>query len=146
MNKKESCVMIFVTPQSSCARLIEAGSKIAAKEHKRAVIVSVVKENNQENINALNDLYECVEKNHVDMNLYFNDDPYITSAVAAKRFNASVIITGFPGERGSGFIFSVHELLPDIPIIMIDYDNTEYKILPFKKSDVEKAKSSVNLE
>lgn len=146
MKPIEPCVMIFVTPQQSCARLIEAGTRIAACENKKAIIVSVIRGNDHKSIDALNNLYDCVEKSQADMNLYFNDDPDITAAVAAKKFNASTIVTGFPGERGSGFIHSVHELVPDIPITMVDYDNTEYKILPFKKADAEESRTSINLK
>ncbi len=128
MSINESCVTVFVTPQSSCARLIEAGAEIAAAEGKKEIVISVINPLTGSKSKELNELYAEVEKHNANMNVYFNSEPVLTAAVAAKRFNTSTIITGYPGENSMGFISYLHELLPDIPIIMIDTDNRQYKL------------------
>ena len=61
-------------------------------------------------------------------------------AVAAKKENASTFVTGFPAEGSSGFIARIHELIPELPITMVDKDGSEYRIIPFSKEDLEAAK------
>ena len=51
---------------------------------------------------------------------YFNDSPDILAAVVAAKESASAIVTGFPRENSSGFVNRLHDLVPAIPIIMID--------------------------
>lgn len=128
MNNDESCITVFVTQQSSCARLIEQGAEIAAAQGKKEIVISVINPASGTKTDELNELYAEVEKYNANMNVYFNSEPVLTAAVAAKRLNTSTIITGFPGENSMGFISYLHELLPDIPIIMIDKDNKRYKL------------------
>lgn len=145
MKSNENCIMVCVTQQVSCARLIEAGAKIANQESKALIVVSVISKDHPHSMDILNTLYETVEKHNANMNVYFNDSAIITTAAAAKKFNADLIITGFPGVKGSGFIGALHEIVPDIPITMIDEDMTEYKINPFDYAELEKIKASLNL-
>lgn len=141
--KKQSCIIVCVTPQDSCARLIEAGARIAEKENKSLVVLSIFKEKNGLNANeggALETLYGAARKYNARMSIYFNDNPAIVAAIVSKRENASVFVTGFPEEGSSGFIARVHELLPELPVTMVDKNSDEYKIIPFSKEDLESAK------
>ncbi len=141
--KRQSSVIVCVTTQDSCTRLIEAGARIAEKENKSLVVLSVFKEKNGLNANeggALEILYEAARKYNARMNIYFNDSPAIVAAVVSKKENATVFVTGFPAEGSSGFIARIHELLPELPITMVDKDASEYKIIPFSKEDLEAAR------
>ncbi|MBQ4625989.1 MAG: hypothetical protein IJB45_01915 [Clostridia bacterium] len=143
MPKKNSSVVVCVTPQDSCLRLIEAGARIAKEENKPLVVLSVFREKNGLNANeggALEKLYECARIFNARMSIYFNDSPAIVAAVAAKKENASTFVTGFPAEGSSGFIARIHELIPELPITMVDKDGSEYRIIPFSKEDLEAAK------
>ncbi len=135
--------MVCVTPQQSCARLIEAGARIAAQENLPLSVISVFKEKNGLNANeggALENLFECAKKYNAGMNIYFNDSPALVVAVSAKKNNASTLVTGFPAEGSSGFIARIHEILPELPITMVDNDSNEYKIIPVSEEDIERAK------
>lgn len=141
--KKNSSVIVCVTPQDSCARLIEAGARIAKNENKPLVVLSVFREKNGLNANeggALEKLYECARNVNARMNIYFNDSPALVAAVVSKKENASTFVTGFPAEGSNGFIARIHELIPELPITMVDKDGSEYKIIPFSKEDLEAAK------
>ena len=143
-NKKQSCVMVCVTPQESCSRLIEAGARIAKEENLPLAVVSVFRESSGLDADigaALENLFACSQKFQATMNVYFNDSPALVLAVVAKKNNATTLVTGFPGERSNGFIASIHELLPDLPITMVDGSSNEYKIIPFDKSELEKVKN-----
>lgn len=135
--------MVCVTPQQSCARLIEAGARIATQENLPLSVISVFKEKNGLNANeggALENLFECAKKFNAGMNIYFNDSPALVVAVSAKKNNASTLVTGFPAEGSSGFIARIHEILPELPITMVDNDSNEYKIIPVSEEDIERAK------
>ena len=135
--------MVCVTPQHSCARLIEAGARIAAQENLPLSVISVFKEKNGLNANeggALENLFECAKKFNAGMNIYFNDSPALVVAVSAKKNNASTLVTGFPAEGSSGFIARIHEILPELPITMVDNDSNEYKIIPVSEEEIKRAK------
>lgn len=140
---KQPCVMVCVTPQHSCARLIEAGAGIAEREGVPLKVISVFRESSGLNANeggALETLFECAKNFDASMNVYFNDSPALVIAVAAKKNNAVTLVTGFPAEGSSGFIARIHELLPELPITMVDNDMKEYRIIPVDPEEVEAAR------
>jgi K+-sensing histidine kinase KdpD len=144
-NQKQTCVMVCVTPQQSCSRLIEAGARIAKEENLPLSVVSVFRESSGLDVNigeTLENLFACSQKYQASMNVYFNDSPSLVLAVVAKKSNASNLVTGFPGEGSNGFIAGIHELLPELPITMVDGNSNEYKIIPFDKSELEKIKTT----
>lgn len=135
--------MVCVTQQQSCSRLIEAGARIAEEEDLPLSVVSVFKESSGMNANdggALENLFFCAQKYNAAMNVYFNDSPALVVAVSAKKNHASTLVTGFPAEGSSGFIARIHEILPDLPITMVDSESNEYKIVQFDKDEIEEAR------
>ena len=144
LNKKikQPCVAVCVTPQESCARLIEAGARIAEQEGLPLVVLSVFRESSGLNANeggALESLFECAGRFNASMNVYFNNSPSLVVAVAAKKLGAVNLITGFPEEGSSGFIGRIHDILPELIITMVDKEMNEYKILPTDKQASEAA-------
>lgn len=145
LNKKlkQPCIMVCVTPQQSCQRLIEAGARIAKQEKLPLAVVSVFRESSGLNANeggALESLFSCAGRYGASMDVYFSDSPVLTVAVSAKRNNAATLVTGFPAEGSSGFIARIHEILPELPVTMVDENMNEYKIIPACKPDFEKLK------
>lgn len=141
--KKPPCVMVCVTPQQSCQRLIEAGARIAKEENLPLSVISVFKESNGLNANeggVLEELFQCAKKYNAGMDIFFNNSPVLVIAVAAKKHNASTLVTGFPADGSSGFIAHIHEILPDLPITMVDNELSEYKIIPFDNCELEKVR------
>lgn len=124
----ENCVMVFVTPQNSCARLIEAGAQIAVNKNLKLIVVSVTDKFDSKTSDALGNLYNLVKGSGAEMKLYVNSEPVLTAAVAAKRYKTREIVTGFPGENSGMFINGLHSLIPDIPITMVDSKGTQYRI------------------
>ena len=146
---KQSCVMVCVTQQESCSRLIEAGARIAKEEKLPLTVISVFKESSGMNANdggALENLFACAQKYNASMNVYFNDSPSLVVAVAAKKNHASTLVTGFPAEGSSGFIARIHEILPDLPITMVDSESNEYKIVQYDKEEIEEARRLSSLK
>ena len=142
-NKKHPCVMVCITQQESCLRLIEAGARIAKEENLPLSVISVFRESKGMNANdggLLENLFVCAQKYNATMNVYFNDSPSLVVAVAAKKNNASTLVTGFPSQGSNGFIARIHEILPDLPITMVDSNSDEYKIISPDKEEVEEAR------
>lgn len=142
-NGKQPCIVVCVTPQESCTRLIEAGARIAAEEQLPLVVLSVFRESSGLNANeggALENLFECAKKFDARMNVYFNNSPALVVAVAAKKLGAVNLVTGFPEEGSSGFIGRVHDILPELVITMVDKESNEYRIMPVNKRELEAAK------
>lgn len=142
-NKKQPCVMVCVTQQQSCSRLIETGARIAGEENLPLSVISVFKESSGMNANdggALENLFGCAQKYDASMNVYYNDSPALVVAVAAKKNHASTLITGFPAEGSSGFIARIHEIFPELPITMVDEESNEYKIIQYDREDIEEAR------
>ena len=137
--------MVCVTPQQSCTRLIEAGARIAKEEKLPLEVISVFKQSSGMNANedgALENLFECVKKYNASMNIFFNDSPALVVAVASKKHRAANLITGFPADGSSGFIAHIHEILPELPITMVDNESNEYKIIPVNNAEIEKVCSA----
>lgn len=135
--------MVCVTQQESCLRLIEAGARIAKEENLPLSVISVFRESKGMNANdggLLENLFICAQKYNASMNVYFNDSPSLVVAVAAKKNNASTLVTGFPAQGSDGFIARIHEILPDLPITMVDSNSDEYKIISPDKDEVEEAR------
>lgn len=135
--------MVCITQQESCLRLIEAGARIAKEENLPLSVISVFRESKGMNANdggLLENLFVCAQKYNATMNVYFNDSPSLVVAVAAKKNNASTLVTGFPSQGSNGFIARIHEILPDLPITMVDSNSDEYKIIPPDKEEVEEAR------
>lgn len=135
--------MVCVTQQESCLRLIEAGARIAKEENLPLSVISVFRESKGMNANdggLLENLFICAQKYNASMNVYFNDSPSLVVAVAAKKNNASTLVTGFPAQGSDGFIARIHEILPDLPITMVDSNSDEYKIISPDKEEVEEAR------
>ena len=129
----EKTVLVCVTPQRSCAKLIRQGEIIALKSKAKLLVLAVFAKRDgasSENSAILEELYEAARMCDASMSVYFNESPDILAAVFASKKNAGTIVTGFPGERSSGFVSRLHELLPSTPIVMIDGNGKEHKILP----------------
>ncbi len=126
-------VIVCVTPQLSCSRLIKAGELIAMENNAPLKVLSVFPEGSgadAETAGILEKLHEAASLAGAEMSVYFNDSPDILTAVVAAKENAALLVVGFPGEKSSGYINRVHSLLPKLPVIMVDGELNEYGILP----------------
>lgn len=148
MSKKvtrQPSVLVCVTAQESCARLISAGADIASDGNLSLIVLSVFSKRDGLNADSavLENLYECAREYSAQMRVYFNDSPELVAAVVAKKENAVTMVTGFPKQGSSSFIAHFHEILPDMPITMVDEEGKAYHILPPSLPDMATADKSV---
>ena len=129
-------VLVCVTWQMSCDRLIKTGKNIADKYNLDLQVACVQKPATDFVIDSgvIEYLYKSSKEVGAEMTVFFNDDaPFIISAFAKKK-NAVYIVTGMNGNKINGFISAVHKLLPDVTISMVSNDNVVYNMCPQDKA------------
>ena len=131
MNENK-CVLVCVTGQLSCARLINAGAKIAKEKNCPLSVLSVFPSEScyEPDFEALAELDKHSKEHNAQMTVYYDDSPFAVAAGVAKKSGACNIVTGFSKEGISPFISNLHTVLPDIPISMVDEEEKIFNIIP----------------
>ncbi len=130
--EKDRCVLVCVTGQSSCERLIRAGARSAEQNSCSLVVLSVFPTNGcfAPQLEVISELDRCAKSNNAEMLIFYNDVPFLVAASVAKKYNAINIVTGFCENEVSAFITSLHAVLPETPISMVDKNEKVFNILP----------------
>lgn len=144
--EKGKTVLVCVTGQRDCDRLIRTGKEIAQEQSFSMQVLCV--QPNSSGFEAdgaeLEYLRQTARDAGAEMSVYFNDDAPLTAASVAKHIGTAHIVTGMAGTAASGFIEILHKLLPSVPISMVAKDRTIYNICPTKRD--EKAAKSILLK
>jgi K+-sensing histidine kinase KdpD len=129
---KKDVLLVCVTAQESCGRLVEYGSRLARQENAVLRIVSILprRQGLQPDLNALERLNAAAIASGAQMRVCFSDDPAEKIREIASEFPVRMLITGFPGKNSSGFIRRLHAVLPRIPLCMVDTDGAAYSVAP----------------
>lgn len=122
---KKPSVLVCVTGQYDCDRLINAGFELAVDKgwdmHVLCVHAPV------SNVGFMSDeieyLYQTSKDLGADMTIAFNDNAPQTTADFAKKINAKALVTGMPDNRPNGYVESVQRLLPKLKITMVTKNN-----------------------
>lgn len=117
----KASIVVCVTNQYDCSRLIEAGRKIADEKGLALHVLSVspVKTAVSERCEELEFLREVTQKAHAEMTVYYDDEPQIVAASFLKEVGAKGVVTGMPGVESNGFITFLRCIFPDIVISMV---------------------------
>ena len=131
MNNRRT-VLVCVTAQQSSEALVKAGKALSDKFGASLEVVSVLPLNcnRPENPEIIEKLYRTAQSEGGEMAVYFSDDPIYTVCAHIAKRKPLTLVTGFPGANSNNFIGTIHLLLPNIPISMIDSDGTTYNIIP----------------
>lgn len=118
----EDNVLVFVTAQPSCYRLIQAGAAIAETYHMPLKVVTIqppgpLSKHAADNLQVL---YNISGKLGAEMTILFNENPALTAAVHAHQTGAKHIVSGSPGGQSQLFIEAVRQLVPEIPWTVVD--------------------------
>lgn len=120
-SKKKPSVLVCVTGQYDCDRLINAGFEMAVDKGYELHVLCV--HTPISNASFLSDeieyLYQTSKTLGADMTIAFNTDAPSTAADFAKKINAKDIVTGIPDNKPFGFVDTLHELLPKSNITMV---------------------------
>lgn len=126
-------VIVCVTAQLECQRLIEIGKQLAEKSQTQIQVLSVqpVNQDAQQRARNLGSLYEIAKRAGAEIAIYYNDSPALVAAAHVKRCQAKEMITGFP-EQGTTnhFVDVFHMLVPDVRITMVAKDGVMHVMEP----------------
>lgn len=140
---REKTVLVCVTAQQSSENLVKAGKLLSEKWDAKLEVVSVLpigKSENPIDPEIIEKLYQSANKQGGEMAVYFSDDPTFTVCAHIAKRKPLTLVVGFPGAKSNNFISTIHLLLPELPISMIDADGTAYNILPCESSQRTSAK------
>lgn len=120
--EKPASVLVCVTDQPSCRRLILAGVEIAKTYGASVQVVSIQPEGlvSPLTANALQNLYDVSSSLGAEMTVYFNNEPALTAAVHASKTGAIHLVSGTPGADSNLFIETIKKLLPELPLSIVD--------------------------
>ncbi len=129
---QEGILLVCVTAQESCSRLVEYGAALAKSENAALRIVSVLprRQSMQPDLLALERLNAAAIESGAQMRVYFSDEPIERIREIAVAKDVRMLIVGFPGKNSSGFVHALHEAMPRMPLCMVDTDGTAYSIAP----------------
>ena len=118
---KKPSVLVCVTGQYDCDRLIEVGFEQASALDCDLHVLCVHTPMND--ISRLSDeieyLYRTAKELGADMTIAFDKNAPKFAAGFARKINARHLVTGMPDNRPNGFVLTVHELLPRMRITTV---------------------------
>jgi K+-sensing histidine kinase KdpD len=138
MVSSKRAVLVCVTGQRDCDRLIHAG-KCIAEQRKVSLQVLCVQPTSQGihgDCKELEYLRQTSKEANAEMTVYFNNEAACTAAAFAHQVGAVHIVTGMAEEPVNGFIDVLHSLLPEVPISMVSKDGKVYNICPAGEENV----------
>jgi K+-sensing histidine kinase KdpD len=129
-NKK--AVLVCVTGQHDCDRLIHTGKYIAEKRGVPLQVLSIQSAGlgTRKECEELEYLRQVSKEADAEMTVYFNKEAAYTAAAFAQQVGAVHIVTGMAENTSNGFIDVLHSLLPKVPISMVTKDNKIHNICP----------------
>lgn len=122
---KKPSVLVCVTGQYDCDRLIQAGFEQASELQCNLRVLCIHTPMND--ISRLSDeieyLYRTAKELGADMTIAFDKNAPKFAAGFARKINARHLVTGMPDNRPNGFVLTLHEMLPRLQITMVTKEN-----------------------
>lgn len=144
MKPDKAAILVCVTGQRDCDRLIHAGKKIAESScvPLQVLCIQPTSAGFEADCEELEYLRQTAKQAQAEMSVYFHDEAPVMAAGFAKNIRAQHIVTGMAEAPVNGFVEILHKLLPQIPISMVAKDGMIYNICPLKK-DEQKSKKLI---
>jgi K+-sensing histidine kinase KdpD len=134
---RNKTVLVCVTGQRDCDRLIRVGKRISDERRipLQVLCVQPTSAGFDTDGEELDYLRETARDAGAEMTVYFNDDAPLMAVGVAKQIGAVHIVTGMAEAPVNGFVEVLHRFLPLIPISMVGKDGKIYNICPAKKDE-----------
>ncbi|MFU0832730.1 MAG: Universal stress protein [Oscillospiraceae bacterium] len=135
MKRNKAAVLVCVTGQRDCDRLIHVGKEISDAQDVplHVLCVQPTSAGFDTNSEELEYLRQTAKASDAEMSVYFHDDAPLMAVGFAKSIHATHIVTGMAEAPVNGFVEMIHNLLPKIPISMVAKNGTVYNICPMTK-------------
>lgn len=127
-----TAVLVCVTGQRDCDRLIHAGQLLAQEQGTQLQVLCVqpTSKGADADCEELEYLRQTARDADAEMTVYFHDDAPYVAAAFARQIRAGSIVTGMAETPVNGFVEVLHSLLPRVPIAMVAKDRKVYNICP----------------
>ena len=132
-------VLVCVTDQPSCERLIHAGASLARSMSVGLQVLSVLPQGLvSESLSAvMQSLYDTATALGAQMTFYFSGEPALTAAVHAAKSGVVQIVTGTPDAGSNLFLETIRGLLPELPLSIVDASGRLYTFPPYVHPQVD---------
>ncbi|WP_236932706.1 adenine nucleotide alpha hydrolase family protein [Geosporobacter ferrireducens] len=133
--KQKRTVLVCVTDQKNCERLIKAGHMLAKSQDMELKVLSVQSRCKLKKIEQapLEYLFNVCKSLDAEMKVYWSDNVnnVVHNYILSNR--VAELVVGVPEKMMQGnFVYDVHQAFPDIPISVIDESNL-MKTLSFQE-------------
>ena len=130
--ESKAAILVCVTGQHDCDRLIRAGRKLAGENSVPLHVLCVQQASAgfETSCEELEYLRQTARDAKAEMTVIFDDDAALVAVGFVKQINATHIVTGMAEAPVNGFIEIIHKLLPKVPISMVARDGIIYNICP----------------
>lgn len=118
---KKPSVLVCVTAQRDCKRLIEKGYQIAEESDLSLHVLSVhdPRKDFADSAEEYEYLCQVAKEFSADMTILFERNAPAAAAGFARKMNTTQLVTGMSDCRPNGFIVLLHELLPTLQLTMV---------------------------
>ncbi len=130
----EKLILVCVTDQKNCARLIKAGDTLAKSLAMKMKILSVQpsKEVQKLQDTYLEYLFNVCKSMNAEMKVYWGEDVNRIAIDYIRHECIRQLVVGEPEEMEPGnFVYEVHQAFPDIPILVVDRLNNHRNLSSF---------------
>ena len=133
MTEQLSPVIVCVTAQKNCEKLIKVGHSLSLSLKTSLEILSILSPErvDDDSGEALDYLFGLAKEFDAQFNVFFHSDPALIAAAYIAKKKAAHVIIGTPGAGTNGFIDTIKTLLPVTPFTAIDtQSNTAFSVTP----------------
>jgi len=126
-------IVVAVTDQASCDRLIRAGAQQARQMGTGLKVVSVqpFALNGLDLGLNLDYLYNVAKEHGAEMSVFYHDDPLLMLGAYLQRHNTAGLVAGTtPGGCEGQFIHELRRSLPKLAVCLVDPDGLLYDLTP----------------
>ena len=128
---KHTSVLVCVTGQKDCDRLIRTGRQLADAHQVELQVLSVQPTSLGYQIGEeLEYLRQTARDAHAEMTVFFHDEAALMTVGFIKQVGAIHVVTGMAEAPINGFVDTIHQMLPSIPISMVSKEGVVYNICP----------------
>ncbi|MFT9496581.1 hypothetical protein [Anaerosolibacter sp.] len=131
--RKDKSVLVCVTNQKRCERLIKAGYLLAKALDSKLKVLSVQSSSQAKNLQdtPLEYLFNVCKSLGAEMQVYWGENVNAVAMNYIRSNRVEQLVFGVPSKMNQGnFVYDVHQSFPNIPISIVDELN-EVKTLEF---------------
>ena len=129
---KHTSILVCVTGQKDCDRLIRTGRRLADSHHTdlQVLCVQPVSAGYDANGEELEYLRQTARDASAEMTVFFHDDAALIAVGFMKQVGAIHVVTGMAEAPINAFVDTIHKMVPSIPISMVSKEGIIYNICP----------------